>query len=309
MSEISFKNKFIELAKDNLIDKKELSELNNIAKNTNIKDKEIANFVINDLNRYKDTTKLTYNLNDPINRNQQISFTLSPTYSEEEIITGKNILEIISNISQSDNLPETNDDGNRCAVGSLVNAYLLMDGDFKNIAEKFSISKEFTYKNVHLLQEKIYDTANTDSRPGIESGYSYSYNPSSGKITSVKYSGELEQVAAKAGIEIKAITGSSVQDLYNRQEAVSEFMKNNPKGVFQVGVHLDTKTGDLYTPTTDKPQNHAILAFKKDNKYYLSDTGTTTNGANKGVREITKDQFSSFVERTGGTVNGLTMKK
>lgn len=309
MSEISFKNSFIELAKDNLIDKKDLSELQNIAKNTKIKDKELANHVINNLNRYKDTTKLSYSLNDPIGKTQQINFTFTPTYSEDEKIPGQNILEIVSNISQSDNLNETNDDGNRCAVGSLVNAYLVMGGDFKNIADSFSINSDMTYKNVHLLQEKIYDTANTDSRSGIKSGLSYSYNPTNGKITNIKYEGELSQVTAKIGVEMKPIAGPTIQDLYNRKDSVADFMKNNPKGVFQVGVHMDVNNGDLFTPTADKPQNHAILAFKKDEKYYLLDTGTTTNGDNRGLREINKDTFSAFVERTGGTVYGLSMKR
>jgi hypothetical protein len=307
MSDISFKNKFTEFAKDQVIDKKELSELSNIAKNPNIKDKNLAKYVINDLNRFKDTTQLTYNIKDPLGKIEELKFIFSPTYTENELIPGKNILEIVSNISQSDNLTQTNDDGNRCGAGSLLNAYLIMGGDFATIAQKFSIDKELTYKNVHLMQEKIYDISNTDSKPGLESGFNYTYESNSGKIKNSSYDGELSETSKKLGIDIISLLGETSQSIYIRDKSVSEFMNANPKGVFQVGVHMDTETGDLFSPTDQKTQNHSVLVFKRDDKFYLADTGTTTNGAQNSLKEITNEQFSAFVKYTHGSVNALKM--
>lgn len=309
MSEISFKNTLIEYTKDKILDRKELEQLNNLAKNPNLKDKSLANYVINDLNRFKDTTNLTYTLNEPMGKSIQLDFAFSPTYSEDDLIKGKDILEIVSNISQSDSLKETNDDGNRCATSAFLNAYLLMDGKFETISQQFSLPKDLTYKNLHLLQEKIYDLANTDSKAGINSGFTYSYNTSSGQISDVAYKGELSELSKKIGIDIQPIVGENVQDIYNRKDAINTFFANNPKGVLQVTVHLDTKTGDLHTPSQSKPENHAVLMFSKNNKFYLLDTGITTNGSGKALRELTKEQFSAFSEKTSGNVFGLSMKR
>ncbi|MFN8576403.1 MAG: hypothetical protein U0354_06060 [Candidatus Sericytochromatia bacterium] len=309
MSEINFKNKLIEFTSDKVLDRKELEQLNSLAKNPNLKDKTLANYVINDLNRFKDTTNLSYTLNEPMGKAIQLNFTFSPTYSEDDLIKGKDILEIVSNISQSDNLKETNDDGNRCAASAFLNAYLLMDGKFEDISQQFSISKDLTYKNVHLVQEKIYDMANTDSKAGINSGLTYNYNTKSGEISDINYKGELSEVSKKIGIDIKPLLGKNVQDIYNKKEAIDSFFANNPKGVLQVSVHLDTKTGDLYTPAQNKPENHAVLMFSRNNKFYLLDTGVVTNGAGKALRELNKEQFSAFTETTSGNVLGLSMKR
>ena len=309
MCGINFKNKFSELIRDNILDKNELAQLNTLAKDARINDKELARHIINDLNRFKDTTNLTYNLSDPLGKVEQLEFTITPAYSENEKIPGKNMLEVISNISQNDSLDETNDDGNRCAAGSIVNAYLLMGGSFDSLASKFSIDKELTYKNVHLAQEKIYDLSNIDDKPGIDMDLSYSYSQGTGKISDAVYKGELENVSQKIGIEINPLLGITVTTINNRSQSVKDFMQNNPNSVLQVGIYMNTKTGDLHSPSNTKPQNHSVLIFKRDDKFYLADTGTTTNGSGNSLREITKEHFSGFVENSQGTVHGLKIKK
>lgn len=309
MSEISFRNRFIEAAKDQIIDKTELSELNELAKNPKLADKSLAKYVTADLNRFKDTTNLTYTINDPMGKTQQLKFTFTPAYSENELIPGKNMMEIISNITQGDTLNETTSDNSRCAAGSLLNAYLLMGGTFDSVAEKFGVEKQLTYKNVHLVQDKIYTMSNKDSNPGLTMGATYSYMHGSGKIVDPKYDGELGESSKKIGIDIKPIFGETIKTINDRSKTVAEFMKNNPNSVLQVGVYMDVSTGDLFSPTEQKASNHSVIIFKRDDKFYMADTGSLSNGTGKSLREITKEHFAGFVEYSTGTVHGLTMKK
>lgn len=309
MCTINFKNSFVSSVKDKVLDKNELLQLNELAKNPKIKDKELAKYLINDLNRYKDTTNLIYNLGGPMGKVEQISFLLTPAYSENEKIPGKNILEIVSNISQTDTLTETDGEGSRCVAGSTLNAYLLLGGSFDSIASKFDVDKELTYKNVHLVQEKIYDMANLDNQPGLAMGDSYSYNPATGKISGIEYNGEIKDALQKIGIEAKPLLGENINSINDRSKAVNEFMKSNPNGVLQVGVYMDTSTGNLHSPSDTKVQNHAVLIFKRNDKYYLADTGTNTNGAGKSLTEISKENFAGFAQYTSGTVHGLKMKQ
>ena len=86
------------------------------------------------------------------------------------------MVEAIANISQNDKLSSTFNDNNRCGAASMINAYLLLGGSFADAAGKFNLEKDFTYKNVHLLQEKLYEYANSDNKAGLVSSYRYFYN-------------------------------------------------------------------------------------------------------------------------------------
>jgi hypothetical protein len=106
---LSFKNKFFEYTNDKVLDKNELKNLADLNKNKP-SDSRLGDAVLADLSKYKNTTKMHYSF-DPA---QDVDFTFTPTYAEKDRITGRDMYQVVSNISQSDTLDQTKSDGDRC---------------------------------------------------------------------------------------------------------------------------------------------------------------------------------------------------
>ncbi|MFN8673824.1 MAG: hypothetical protein U0457_17310 [Candidatus Sericytochromatia bacterium] len=300
----SFTNRFIEFANDGVLNKKELEDLKTIANDPQIKDKYVANHVLKDLDSFNKTTNVEYSLTDDKGVFRNVKFKYTPSYNELDKVYGRNNFEKIANISQSDALPETLNDGNRCAASSLLNSYIYQGGDFAKLAQKLGVEQDFTFKNVHLLQEKIYTTANKEGE-GLSTGLSYSYNPITKKITKAEVTGEIVEAARSVGLEIIPLNGSNVNTLNQRKEKVDEFFAKYPNASLQIGIHLDTSSGDLYSVNQQYPENHAVTIVKKDNEFYLVDTGQINNGANDNATKLTPNQMQAFVYSTSANVNGI----
>lgn len=305
---ISFKTTFIDFVKDGVLDKNEYEELKNLTKKNNLEDPKFARDTLKNFSKFNERIKLSYSLIDySSNEKIKLEFTFTPTYSENELIKGRNILERISNISQKDTLNETVGDDDRCSIASLLNAYLYMGGDFDSAANKFNINGELTYRNLHLLQDKLYLMSNEDGKGGIYSGYKYvSYYD--GTIDKVKPSGELLTASDALGIEIIPILGNNLKTINEKKEAVENFFKFNPYGAIQVGVHLNTNDGTLLKPSESLPQDHFVTVFKVKNNYYISDTSSVNNGDGKNVRLLSSNEVENLVYNTIGIINGLILK-
>ena len=306
-AELSFREKFIQLSqKDGDIDKNDLKYLKNLASGDAISDPEFAHDTIKNLFKYKKRIKLEYTIFEPSTHQERIlNFSLTPTYTEFEKISGKNIRAIVANISQRDNLKETISDGDRCAAASMLNSYLLLGGNFSLLAKKFNVGTDLTYKNVHLLQEKIYNFGNTDKSPGIYSGFKYtSYQ--NGDIFNIRPSGEITTIAQAANIKVTPLLGKNLSNMHNRKNQVNNFFKSNPISTIQSGVYLDLSSGDISKPKNQDAQNHVITIFKVSKDFYYSDTGNVDNGDGNNVKKMTNSELDQLLYNTPGIVMGLT---
>lgn len=304
---VNFTKKFIELASEGYLDKKKFQYLKELAKSSYIPDKEIAKQTIKNLSKFTERIRLQYTLEDVLNKKTtKLDFVFTPTYSENEKIAGKNVYEIISNISQKDNLDETKADDDRCGTASLLNAYLIMGGNFEKLTKEFSLKNTINYRNIHLIQEKLYNIANIDKKSGIYSGFKYKtfFN---GYITDIRPSGEIVFASDKIGIEVTPLIGKTVDTIDEKKEAVQEFFQKKSKGVLQVGVYLEVKTGKLSKPRSNQGQNHFITIFRLNNDYYLSDTSPVNNGDGKNIRKLTSQELNDLVYNTSGIINGLSL--
>lgn len=305
-SEESFREIFIKMAYDGIMDKKEINELKKISSNE--QNNKLAEDTLKNILKFKDRTKLIYSLQDFNSRNfTKLEFTITPTYSEEELIPGSNPLEKISNISQKDNMSNTNTDEDRCGIASLINAYLYMNGDFVKLSNKFNLSSAITYKNIHLLQDIIYRKSNTDNESGIYSGYKYYSSYQTGHISKIIPSGEIVTAANLVGIELLPLAGNNVNTLSYKKEAVENFFYNYPQNALIVGVRLNVETGSISRPESVEAQDHFITIFKYKNIFYLSDTSAINNGDGKNVRKMTKSDLNNLVFNTNGIIYGLLL--
>ena len=308
-ADFSFREKFVELSQNGgNLDKVDLKYLKTLSTNKGISDPEFARETVKNLEKYKKRIRLEYTIYDPESHSERILyFNLIPTYSESEKITGKNIVEVISNISQRDNLAETLGDGDRCAAASMLNSYLLMGGKFPVLAKKLGIDQTLTYKNIHLVQEKIYNYGNTDKSPGIYAGFKYSYYDS-GSIFNIRPSGEIVNLGDSIGIKVTPILGKDIKNIHKRKVQVNDFLARNPRSTIQTGVYLNTETGNLSRPVNEDHQNHVITIFKSGKTMYYSDTSNIDNGTMDNVKKITQKQLDEWLYDTPGVVMGLTMK-
>jgi hypothetical protein len=234
------------------------------------------------------------------------NFIFNNNYNENKIIPGNNMYEIVSNISQNDYLNTTVNDDNRCGAASLLNAYLIMGGKFENFSEKFNIDKALTYKNIHLVQEKLYNFANIDGKVGLISSFQYFFNDQ-GKITRAASMGEVVSAAGKLDMNIVPLIGSSVKSLNQKKDAIEGFLNNNPGSVLHVSVFLNTKTGEI-SGSKAPEKNHYILAFRKNGKYFTADTGQLFNDQGKNIRELSQSETEDLIFNNGGIISGLTLK-
>lgn len=304
-AEVSFREKFIELTKDGYLDKRDIKLLKNMSISSYILDPYFAKDTIKNIEKYKTRTNLEYTIfDDDTEEEKTLEFTITPTFSEIDRIEGKSVVEIISNISQRDNLVETKGDGDRCAAASLLNSYLLMGGKFSDLARKYSVNTNLTYKNVHLLQEKIYNQGNTDKQAGIYSGFKYIYYES-GEISNIRPSGEIIELVKISGIKIKPILGNNIKSLNSRKEQVNNFFALYPNSTVQVGVFLDLETGNISNPSSLENQNHVITVFKRNGIFYYSDTGNIDNGDGLNVKKMTNSEITNLLYETKGIVMGL----
>lgn len=304
-ADFSFRDKFIELAiTDNILDKNEIKILTKLAYQANLNDPEFAKETVANLAKYKTRTKIEYTIFDEYETQRILNFTVTPTYSENDKINGKNAFEIVSNISQRDSLDETTGDSDRCAAASVLNSYLLVGGNFATLAKKYSINTSLTYKNLHLLQEKLYKIGNTDNKPGIYSGFKYSYYET-GRIFNIRADGEIVNLAKAADLKIVPILGNNLKNLYNRKEQVNNFFNLYPKSTIQSGVYLNLDTGNISKPLNISHQNHVITIFKHNGSFYYSDTGNLDNGDGKNVKKMTSKELEDWLYKTPGIVLGL----
>lgn len=307
----NFQNAFSHFVEDGVVNKTELNKLKELAKAPDIKDdihnRKIVDIMMEILDTNQTSPLISRAVDPKTKKPQLVKFDFTPNYNEEDKIEGTTPSEIVSNITQNDGLKETKNDGNRCAPSSLLNAYLLMGGKFEDMAKKFEVGTDLTYKNVHLLQEKLYNVGNTNSKAGFSSEISDDFiNP--------KAEGELPRLAEKMGMKVKPLTGYSLNKFNfieldistQRKGSVDKFFKANPTGVISILVKAND-SGELRQPSR-YTGNHAVVVFKKDNDFYLADTGGLINADKKSVKKLSEQEVNDFVYTNEASVLGLSMK-
>jgi hypothetical protein len=223
-------------------------------------------------------------------------------------------MEKIANISQGDNLDYTKNDEHRCGSASMLNAWLLLQKDepelsFTSIAEKIGLQTEnngFSYMNVHLAQERLYLQANTDKKNGITSGYNIVYDSETGVIEDIVHTGELLNLGRILGLKLKPLLGFNKNYIDQKKPAVERFFLQNPNGILIIGVYFNKITGEIFRPRSIQDQNHYILVFKKDNRFYIVNSGILDNGKKEAVKELTPEGAEVLLYNTPGMISGVT---
>ncbi len=311
MTEV-FRQSFVQATQDHLLDRSELKRLQKTAaqvqnESPTSEDANTAQQVMDYLNQQQSTADISYSLASSKHPPLQVEFSFTPTYTESESVAGSSASEQVSNLSQTDSLSETNDDGNRCGAASMLSAHLLLGGSFSSAAEKLGMpaqQRSMTYQNVHLAQEKLYDRVNTDQESGLSSGFRLSATPE-GNILSSRASGEMVSAAQLLGVKLQPLLGDSTESLSERSSAVNSFWQTHPNAVLQVGSTLDENTGELSPPASPAEQNHYVLIQRDGNNFILTNSGVLNNGDGSASRRLTAEEYNRFVNFNPGSVNGL----
>lgn len=311
MTEI-FRQTFVQATQDAVLDRKELQKLRQTAEQVqqaepDSEDASTAQQVMDYLNQQHSTTDISYSLASSKHPPLQVEFSFTPTYAESELVAGSSAREQVSNLSQTDSLTETNDDGNRCGAASMLSAHLLLGGSFSSAAEKLGMpaqQRSMTYQNVHRAQEKLYDRVNTDQESGLSSGFRLSATPE-GNILSSRASGEMVSAAQLLGVKLQPLLGDSTNSLSERRSAVTSFWQSHPNGVLQVGSTLDENTGEVSPPASPAEQNHYVLIQREGDDFILTNSGVLNNGDSSASRRLTAEEYNRFVNFNVGSVNGL----
>lgn len=312
---LSFRQHLVELARDRVVDRIEFKKLTHTARGVQSADPDsedaiLAADVMQFLVEQKEAVELTYRLPSMGTAQQlDLTFTFVPTYSESEPIMGRNAREMVANISQADTLEDTTNDDNRCGTATLISAYLLLGGNFDNLARLIGLpahQRRLSYENIHRAQEHLYLYANTDDEDGITAGFTYGIAPN-GKIVDIAPTDEMKRAADKIKLRLFPILGETDKTKYLREKALNQFWSKNPQAILQVGVYLDESSGHVLAPTAAKDQNHFILVFRDRGHFYLLNTGMLNNGDGSVLREMTPQEVRAMLYSSDGTLNGLLL--
>ncbi len=191
----------------------------------------------------------------------------------------------------------------------MLNAFLLMGGQFNDATRMLGMpytQSSMSYENIHMAQEKLYDTANTNGEAGLTSGYTYQYG-SDNKIVNARNTNEIVKAADTLGLKIQPLMGETRDTLNLREKSVNEFWASRPNGVLQVGVHLDQNTGEM-TPLAKSgfQQNHFVIVTRQNGQYVMLNSGVVSNGNGSARRALSNAELQDYVYRSSGTVNGLS---
>lgn len=302
---VGFQERLVNAAQDQIIDRREWQELRALGQRAidgKHSDDWIARHTLNYLDQFKGQTRIQYGI-----PGQTLNFSFTPAYSELDSIPGNSPAEIVSHISQSDNLPETTSDNSRCGAASLLNAWLLLGGRFEDAAGRLGLSasqRDLTYQNMHLAQDALYQRSNTNGRDGLTSGLSFTH--SQGQILSVTLDDEIQSAIQLLGLKAQPLSGDSVADFNQRRGSVGRFIARNPFGVLLTGIHLDTQSGELKAVSRQHPMNHFVVIHRQGGAFYLVDTGASDNGVGNSRRQLSADEVERFVYNTPAHVIGLT---
>lgn len=310
MTEV-FRTAFVQATQDRVVDRNDLQRLRQTAASVEAaepdsEDAQAARQVIQYLDQQHDTSDISYGLQSSQHDPLQVDFTITPTYSESDTVAGATAREQVANLSQSDTLTATNDDMNRCGAASMLNAYLLMGGSFNTAATQVGLpenERSMTYANVHKAQERLYDHANNNGEAGLTSGYSSRMQGD--QILSATSSGEMTRAAQKLGVSMQPLLGNTPATLSQRQTAADAFWQSHPTGVMQVGVNLDQNTGNVTAPASAGDQNHYVLIQREGDHYVMTNSGVLNNGDGSASRQLSQEEYESFVNTNPGSVNGL----
>lgn len=290
---------------DHILDAPEYQQLQQVPGRLHLngQDQALALALLNVLAQQKGPTGIDFKFGE-----QTYRFYFEPFYSEQGLLQGKTRREVLSQISQADMLVQTRGDNSRCAPSALLSAHYLIYGNFQTAFNRLHISSDrTTYQLIHVAQERLYNHANTDQRPGLSPAYQVKYNRKTERIEAVEVSGEIRRAADLMALRLQPLTGTTLKTISQRRSAVLTYLKQHPDAPLLVSVYMDLKTGKLHPPQRGKTDdNHAVLVFKESGKYWLINSGTPYNGNGDALLALSAADLERFVYSTQGEVYGIS---
>jgi hypothetical protein len=303
-----FDEALTQYVKDKVLDSREYQALYDLYRSRRLQgtDARLAEHFMGFMQKQKQFIRINYTYYQAKKR-VNIAFSFSPTYAEDNLLTGSTYRDVLGKISQNDLLPETLSDSHRCGAASLLAAHFLLYGNFNEAFKRLKMGNPpLSYRSIHLAQDRLYNYANTDKEPGLVTLFRYEYF-NDGRIQNPRSEGEVKRAAELMGIQNTPLVGPNKDRIFDRKDAVEAFWSVNPRSPLLVGVHLDTKTGVVYPPDERKRvQNHFVVVFQEDGQYWLANSGVLDNGSNTALYVLNARNFDAFVLRTTGTLEALT---
>lgn len=295
---------------DQALDKYEFQHLIQMAqKQMEPEDAYLARNLFKLLNHYSSLVHLSFSY---VYQHQrwQASFLFSPNYAEDELLQPQSPLQFLSQISQQDLLSETRNDTYRCGAAALLAAHLLLYQNLNLAFQRlqYPIPTSFTYRQIHLAQERLYEWSNTDGEPGLSQRLLYQVEPN-GQIQITRHEGEILQAAHVLGMDVLPLKSSQDQEAVIRGKHILSLWSEHPNAPLLVGVYLEPETGAVLMPhENEQIQNHFVLIFQSHNQLWMYNSGVPDNGRQTALRQISPIEFKNLVLESTGSVNILLPK-
>jgi hypothetical protein len=195
------------------------------------------------------------------------------SYRETDLIPGTTTVDRLKHISQRDLLEGTKADAARCGPAAMLNAYLLLGGDWTRIARRLGVGETFTFEHVHLAQEALYNLANQDGVAGVFGGYLPDWGEDGGAFRGwkLKPNDEAHRIFQYLGLEFFPLYGPTKDQITRKQQRVEEVLSATEATVLIVGVDEEFKEAVSHPVKPGGTANHYTLAFRQGKTYFMLD--------------------------------------
>lgn len=238
---------------------------------------------------------------------QTLLFDFAPTYFENQLIPGKTIPELLSHIAQRDILAVTEADSFRCTASALIAGHLIYYKSPSLLFQQLGLNnRPLTFQTLHLLQEYLYQQANTDKQPGLSIQIYYQVNKDK-TVKIISQNGEVNSAAALMGFQLEPLNIKYADDLKNRQQIIVNLWKKYTHVPLLVGVHLNEQTGQIFPASTTHIENHSVLIFRSAPYIYMYNSGVLNNGDGSALSQLNFEELKRLLFYSKSSV--LIMQK
>ena len=216
------------------------------------------------------------------------------TYRETDLIPGAAMVDRLKQVSQRDLLEETKADEVRGGPAAMLDAYLLLGGDWASVAGRLKVGDAFTFENVHRAQEALYDLANQDGKPGVIVAYQPDWDDNDGKLRGwdLRPTDEAHRVFDFLGLEFAPLYGPFKERLAQKRASVEAALAESAPVVLIV---------------EDVAAARSAVVYRREGVYFMLDPSVKVGQF--ALRRMSDEEVRAMVFETINPVISVRLKR
>jgi hypothetical protein len=230
-------------------------------------------------------------------------------YQETDLLPGASMIDKLRHVSQRDLLDNTKADLVRCSSAAILNAYLLLGGDWAAVAQRLHVGQALTFENIHRAQEALYLVADHDGKPGVFGGSLPEWDEKTGAYRGwkPKPTDEAHHIYDFLYMEHFPLYGPTKERITSKRAAIERALGEHPATVLIVGVDEHFEEAISRPTKPGSAANHYTLVFARQGKFYILDPWAKIG--HYALREFSAADTQAMLYDTGNPIYAVRLKQ